>query len=151
VELQQLVAALKPIGGAEAPETPLFSTVERVKAILDKYQEASHLLDPHLEGLVHPLILLARDAQLSPPVQAAVFEVLYNVCKVRGYKTVLKLFTHETADFHPVLGRSVATPSIQPMFWVCFNRLLLWPAFAQSFAKICFCLLHFLFYFRWDG
>ena len=29
------------------------------------------------------------------------FEVLFNLCNVRGYKTVVKFFPHEAADLEP--------------------------------------------------
>ena len=31
------------------------------------------------------------------------FEVINQLCKVRGYKTVLKFFPHEVADMEPVV------------------------------------------------
>jgi tubulin-specific chaperone D len=31
----------------------------------------------------------------------ALFETLYNLCTVRGYKTVVKFFPHEVADMEP--------------------------------------------------
>ena len=95
-------------------------------AILDKYQEASNLLDPHLESLVTPLVLLARDEALSASVQGTVFALLYTICKVRGYKTVLKLFTHETADFHPILARLLKIDPADHSVWHARYIMLLW-------------------------
>lgn len=74
-------------------------------AILERYQEAPHLLDPHLESITNPLIKVARDLGAPPARQTAVFSIIYLLTKVRGYKTVLKLFSHDAADFHPVLHR----------------------------------------------
>lgn len=74
---------------------------KQLTTILDKYQEASHLLDRHLESIVTPLILLARDTTLPKPIQAAVFSTLYTICKVRGYSahntTLAHTHTHTRA------------------------------------------------------
>lgn len=29
------------------------------------------------------------------------FEIIYNLCTVRGYKTVIKFFPHEVSDLEP--------------------------------------------------
>lgn len=31
------------------------------------------------------------------------FEIIHQLCKVRGYKTVIKFFPHEVADLEPVV------------------------------------------------
>lgn len=79
---------------------------------LDKYQEQPHLLDPHLERLITPLMQIARgfrDTSVSNPstTQPAeiersskkqakfmykTFKLLYVICKVRGYKTAGTLY-----------------------------------------------------------
>lgn len=65
---------------------------------LEKYQEQPSLLDPHMEGLVVPLMRRVRAhrdrsvAGSSEPEEdafvLAIFRLLYTLCKVRGYKTV---------------------------------------------------------------
>ena len=79
-------ADIQPLHIAEEQLPSLCGAIDkRLTTILDKYQEASHLLDKHLESIVTPLILLARDLTLAAPIQAAVFSALYTICKVRGY------------------------------------------------------------------
>ena len=78
---------------------------EVVVATLEKYQECPNLLDPHLEAMMAPLVAVVRDPGAGDGVQGAAFGLVYTLTKVRGYKTILKLFSHETTDFHPVLGR----------------------------------------------
>ncbi|KAJ3091882.1 hypothetical protein HK102_012932 [Quaeritorhiza haematococci] len=82
--------------------------LDRLSKIFDKYQEQPHLLDPHLERLIDPVIRTLRDIivkatqqELKERVVDAVeeqnavdvrkvhylFRVLYVLTKVRGYKT----------------------------------------------------------------
>jgi hypothetical protein len=67
---------------------------------LEKYQEQSQLLDPHLESIVKPLAALLRRHALNGA--AADIVTVQNVCRllqtvasVRGYKTVVKFFPNE--------------------------------------------------------
>lgn len=45
---------------------------ERVEQIMELYQEQPHLLDPHLEGLISPLLAAVRSIRdvTAPPVRA---------------------------------------------------------------------------------
>ena len=83
------------------------------------------LLDTALESMVVLLMERAktflrhfeslRDADVSSPGHSfpfqryddarlhLVFRAVYILCKVRGYKTVVKLFPHEEADLEPTL------------------------------------------------
>ncbi|KAJ3341590.1 hypothetical protein HDU93_004492 [Gonapodya sp. JEL0774] len=100
----------------------------RLSQILDNYQEQSHLLDPFLDQIVRPCILALRQitkqvtkaadtgdvasAQviLNSPRIHAMYKFLYHVCKVRGYKTTLKFFTHEVGDLEPTLRLILLLP-----------------------------------------
>jgi len=72
--------------------------ISRSNQQLEKYQEQPSLLDPHMEGLVVPLMRRVRAhrdrsvAGSSEPEEdafvLAIFRLLYTLCKVRGYKTV---------------------------------------------------------------
>jgi hypothetical protein len=83
----------------------------RYQHILDKYQELPSVLDPILEQMVSPIMLFMRDyvrkavaAQnyvVPAEVKALVFAMCH-LCKVRGYKTVIKFFPHEVSDMEPV-------------------------------------------------
>jgi hypothetical protein len=76
----------------------LSTLIIRLNQQLEKYQEQPSLLDPHMEGLVVPLMRRVRAhrdrsvAGSSEPEEdafvLAIFRLLYTLCKVRGYKTV---------------------------------------------------------------
>ena len=38
-----------------------------------------------------------------PAYVGYLYETLYNLCNVRGYKTVVKFLSHEAADLEPVV------------------------------------------------
>ncbi|KAG2226582.1 hypothetical protein INT45_005068 [Circinella minor] len=83
-------------------------TIRRLSEILDMYQEQSHLMDPHLENLVGPVIVKIREyvehpKDFSPDSTGhLLFRYLYLVTKTRGYKTVVKFMSHDVADLEPV-------------------------------------------------
>jgi len=108
-----------------------FRICDELCDIFDKYQEQAQLLDKHLEGIVGPVMARARslikehqeatarhsgasseldDEEASFPVQVfssrlfdVLMKVVYFLCKVRGYKTVVQLLPHEVHDVEPVL------------------------------------------------
>ena len=84
----------------------------RVTWILMKYQEQSTLLDNLIGDFVEPIMRFmqihtkdcckANNYTLSWEV-GQLYELLFNLCNVRGYKTVVKFFPHEVADMEPVV------------------------------------------------
>jgi tubulin-specific chaperone D len=75
-----------------------------------KYQEASYVLDPLIGDMVEPIMKLMQiytKAACSagmygvPKEISLLFEILYNLCNVRGFKTIVKFFPHEAADMEP--------------------------------------------------
>ncbi|RKO90123.1 tubulin folding cofactor D C terminal-domain-containing protein [Blyttiomyces helicus] len=112
---------------------------------MDSYQEQPHLLDTHLESLITPVVEKlratifalhdARDA--SSPFDVSnetlltvrpLFGFLYLLSKVRGYKIVVKFFTHEVADLEPILDflEMIGRRGNTPMLWEMRYILLLW-------------------------
>lgn len=73
---------------------------------MDKYQEQGQLLEPYLESIVSPLMLLVRSRTMQ--LGAAVDELLeiikplciiiYSLVTVCGYKSVIKFFPHQVSD-----------------------------------------------------
>ena len=84
----------------------------RVTQLLLKYQEQSSLLDPLIADLVEPVMKFmqihtkkacAAGNYELPWEVAQLYEALFNLCNVRGYKTIVKFFPHEAADLEPVV------------------------------------------------
>ena len=82
----------------------------RVHIVLKKYQEQSSVLDTILGDFIEPIMrfmqIYTKQATKKgdhdvPREVSQLFEVLYNLCSVRGYKTVVKFFPHEAADMEP--------------------------------------------------
>ena len=82
----------------------------RVGKLLVKYIEQSTILDPILADMIEPTMRViqiyskkaCKDANHKvPPEMANLFEMLYNLCNVRGYKTVVRFLPHEAADMEP--------------------------------------------------
>ena len=143
--LQQLLssrdaAALEPV-------------VARMCEILSLYQEQAHLLDPHLEGIVAPIMAVVRttlrawhegrvdalDAvggsgpaaafgvqAYADPVLHRQLQVVYALTKTRGYKRIIKLLPHEVADVEPVVQALVCHDAGEHGTWETRYVLLLW-------------------------
>lgn len=83
----------------------------RINSILDKYQEQSSVLDTILEQFVSPIMAFLQE-YVRKSVAAekygvttevkALFLILCQLSKVRGYKTVVKFFPHEVSDMEQV-------------------------------------------------
>ena len=115
----------------------------KVEAILQKYLEQPHLLDRHLEGLVALLMgacksvlrLRERDGSSSAsfPFQVysngglqLVFKALYQLCTVRGRKSVVKHMPHEVSDLEPALQLLQSQDVKDFSTWETRYCLLLW-------------------------
>ncbi|XP_055971238.1 tubulin-specific chaperone D [Sorex fumeus] len=100
--------------------------LERFRAIMDKYQEQPHLLDPHLEWMMNILLDLVRDKASPADLVHLAFKFLYIITKVRGYKTFLRLFPHEVADVQPILDMFTTQNPKDHETWETRYMLLLW-------------------------
>ncbi|KAJ2613196.1 hypothetical protein H4S08_002342 [Coemansia sp. RSA 1365] len=89
--------------------------VREMCKILEAYQEKPTCLDPYLERIVSKLMAVVQeyvsayhdnlgitDASISMTRLNGIFELLYTVCKVRGYKIAIRFFPHTVADVEPV-------------------------------------------------
>ncbi|KAF4045773.1 Tubulin folding cofactor D C terminal [Phytophthora infestans] len=116
-----------------------------VSQILDRYLEQSHLLDPYLHEIVNPLVTEIKrvmtertqraktDDAVAFPCQVyrnprlhKLFQIIYQLCKVRGYKTVVKLLPHEVSDFEPTLHLLQSQDRTDHSAWETRYVLLLW-------------------------
>lgn len=73
---------------------------------MDKYQEQGQLLEPYLESIVSPLMLMIRSKTIEVGLASdEILEVInplciiiYSLVTVCGYKAVVKFFPHQVSD-----------------------------------------------------
>uniref|UniRef100_A0A0E0EZR5 Uncharacterized protein n=1 Tax=Oryza meridionalis TaxID=40149 RepID=A0A0E0EZR5_9ORYZ len=94
-------------GGVAEP-----ADVQRIRSIMDKYQEEGQLLEPYLESIISPLMLLVRSKTME--LGACTDELLdiikplciiiYTLVTVCGYKSIIKFFPHQVSDLEPAVA-----------------------------------------------
>uniref|UniRef100_A0A8C3XTC1 Tubulin-specific chaperone D n=1 Tax=Chelydra serpentina TaxID=8475 RepID=A0A8C3XTC1_CHESE len=122
-EIRGLINSLKGVYGNLGTREV---TIEKFIVIMDKYQEQPHLLDSHLEWMMHLLLDVVRDNRSPSPLVHLAFKFLYIITKVRGYKIFLRLFPHEVADLQPVLDMFADQNPKDYETWETRYMLLLW-------------------------
>jgi len=146
-ESDEVLHILRDLIACEDPEVErLPSNVEKVVKVFEKYQEQCSLLDPHLEGMMDVLTTRSRvimlelfDRQRSQhddgefifqceknPQQVAIFKIIYNLCRCRGFKTVVKFFPHEVSDLEPMMFMLQSQDRNDCESWESRYSLLLW-------------------------
>lgn len=73
---------------------------------MDKYQEEGQLLEPYLESIVAPLMLLVRSKTMELgagfnellDIIKPLCIIIYTLVTVCGYKSVIKFFPHQVSD-----------------------------------------------------
>ena len=87
---------------------------------LEPFQEWPQLLDPHLTGLLQPLVTAFieylsnhasdyhQDTRIDPssasiPLPRAICQILYVLCKVRGQKVIVRFLNNEPRFLEPML------------------------------------------------
>lgn len=79
---------------------------------MDKYQEQGQLLEPYLETIISPLMLIVRSKTLEQGVKSnELLEVIkplciiiYSLVTVCGYKAVIRFFPHQVSDLEPAVS-----------------------------------------------
>ncbi|CAG8463919.1 114_t:CDS:10 [Diversispora eburnea] len=124
--------------------------LRKLISLIDPYQEQPYLLDPHLENMVKPIVDLfriyirsfnAQDLFLSRnskdnltkdnKIQVSnkikrLFILMYYLMKIRGYKTIVKFFSHEVSDLEPTYYFLVALDPKDYTGWETRYVLLIW-------------------------
>lgn len=106
-EWQLLKSLLDQIVSNDGVSEP--SDVNKIRSIIDMYQEQGQLLEPYLESMVSPLMAIVRSraAQAESDDAAAdeVIEIIkplciiiYSLVTVSGYKSVIRFFPHQVSD-----------------------------------------------------
>ncbi|XP_055684978.1 tubulin-specific chaperone D [Lutzomyia longipalpis] len=98
---------------------------ETYSAILSRYQEQPHLLDPHLGDLVTELLRYIRE-NTDQELQHCTFKYLYQLSKVRTYKAFVKFLPHEISDLDVVLELLERQDTGNVENWESRYVLLLW-------------------------
>ncbi|XP_033744746.1 tubulin-specific chaperone D-like [Pecten maximus] len=99
---------------------------EQFTAIIDKYQEQPHLIDPHLESLMTQILGIVRDDKSPPALIHLAFKYLYLITKMRGYKIIVRQFPHEVADVESVLALIGQQDPKNHQTWESRYMLILW-------------------------
>ncbi|KAJ2417177.1 hypothetical protein GGI10_000400 [Coemansia sp. RSA 2530] len=144
--LKMLGAVAESASGTETwAQTSLPADEERAVremcAMLELYQEQPTCLDPYLERIVSRLMAVIEEyvqayhdshtPEQKDRVSAArmngVFELVYMLCKVRGYKVVLRFFPHSVANVEPVLTTLWRhTADLGGSSWTARYIMLIW-------------------------
>ncbi|WZY87537.1 hypothetical protein YC2023_044272 [Brassica napus] len=82
------------------------SSVQKIQSIMDKYQEQGQLVEPYLESIVSPLMLIIRSkiSELDSrsdeilKIVKPICIIIYTLVTVCGYKSVIKFFPHQVSD-----------------------------------------------------
>jgi len=127
---------------------PFIKIKERICYIIQKYQEQSNLLDQHLEKIVSPLMNQIKQylhdklgCYLKEIAQGPEFKptsiifceefhhflgMIYVICKVRGFKFVMKYFPHEVKDLEPCVFYLSSQKDIMAHLWESKYVMFLW-------------------------
>lgn len=105
------------------------AAAERVAHVLDRYQEQPSILDPKLEAMVTPLLEAVRRVSRDKAPKAVLphaCRVMYMLCKVRGYKTIVKFVPHEVADLEPLVHLLAGVGPADAASWQTAYALMVW-------------------------
>ncbi|XP_072985032.1 tubulin-folding cofactor D isoform X1 [Typha latifolia] len=88
-------------GGVSDP-----SDVNKIRSIMDKYQQEGQLLEPYLESIISPLMSLVRSRTVELGTSSdellniikPLSIIIYTLVTVCGYKSVVKFFPHQVSD-----------------------------------------------------
>ncbi|KAJ1826015.1 hypothetical protein LPJ56_002398, partial [Coemansia sp. RSA 2599] len=128
-------------------------TLREMSNILELYQERPTCLDPYLERIVGQLMsvvqeyvyayhdsvaesaaksagstdMVSCEASVGLSRLAGIFDLLYTLCKVRGYKVVMRFFPHGVADIEPVFTTLwMHSSHLARSGWTTRYMLLIW-------------------------
>lgn len=133
---------LKCIEGLPPLDFPFVKIKDRISYILQKYQEQSVLLDPHIESIIHPIMNVTKEYVLKKFKEFIndktnninitfdedfhlLLNIIYVLCKVRGFKFINKFFPHEVKDLEPVVFFLISQQSLNTP-WESKYIMLLW-------------------------
>lgn len=120
-DVQEMIRSLKSI-----EDKHFEKDYENFSKIVGRYQEQPHLLDSHLEVLINSLLnIIKKEANLSGKTHGA-YKYLYQLCKVRQFKTFVRFMPHELPDFEFALAQLEKACLEGIKNWETRYILLLW-------------------------
>ncbi|XP_022110714.1 tubulin-specific chaperone D-like isoform X2 [Acanthaster planci] len=125
-ETEEVRALISSLATVYTDQISVELAVEKFTVIVDKYQEQPHLMDPHLEGILLPLLDIARQSGIDPPLSHLAFKFMYLLTKARGFKTIVRILPHEVADLEPALALLTRQDPADFETWETRYMLLLW-------------------------
>ena len=113
-----------------------YNVKSRIIFIISKYQEQPELLDPILNDFLVPMIkfiqkfLREKVKDMVAPYKlsfcmSSLFDMIYNLSKVRGMKKIIKFFPHDVEDLE-LLVNFVINLQVQSYEWYLHYVMLLW-------------------------
>ncbi|XP_022919826.2 tubulin-specific chaperone D [Onthophagus taurus] len=99
---------------------------QRFLDILKQYHEQPHLLDSYLDEILEKMIKIIRSPDNNMKLKHQVFNYMYILINVRGYKVIVRHLPHEVADFEPVLRLLEQQNPEDTKTWMTRYVLLLW-------------------------
>lgn len=137
LDLKTLTATLDDDQKKIASKFPFSLVKNRLCFIIQKYQEQPVLLDPIIEdmvqtimGIAESFLILALKSGLKdfavPREFHEVINIVYILCKVRGFKFINKFFPHEVKDVEPVLYYLVKQRNNELTIWETKYIFILW-------------------------
>lgn len=123
-ELEEILKMIAELN--QVYDKSLEKTYEKFSEILSIYQEQPHLLDPHIPQLIEVLLAIIRSDSSPDGLIHAGFKYLYQICKVRTYKVLVKFLPHELSDIDFVLNLLERQAFDESENWETRYMLLLW-------------------------
>lgn len=123
-EVLQMIDNLKLLIQADRPEQE--KAYEKFSFILSQYIEQPHLLDSHIDSILGKFIEIVRNNDNSLQLKHSIFNYMFVIVNVRGYKDIVKHLPHEVSDFDPVLCFLESQDPNDPDTWTTRYVLLLW-------------------------
>lgn len=88
------------------------SSVHKIRSIMDKYQEQGQLLEPYLESIISPLMIIVRSKTIELGIESKELHeiikplciIIYSLVTVCGYKAVIRFFPHQVSDLEPAVS-----------------------------------------------
>ena len=126
VEAEEVLALIRSFSDEKAHHA---AAADKLAAALDRYQEQPSILDPQLEAMVTPLLESVRKVSRGTSPEAVLphaCRVMYTLCKVRGYKTIVKFVPHEVADLEPLVDLLARVDPADHSSWQVAYAIMVW-------------------------